>query len=402
MTPGHRSAACVGVRLRRWAERHCSQEVLDALILPVVADLQDEEAVSQGNALLRWSSRVRNYAGLAKALGLHLAIYGRFRMSDSTPSPRLTALDLARMALMLPLVLVGLASAGYLCQAGLADILYLNGAPGYRVVWAWNLANSWPGNVVSGALLAAMFVAAILWVAPPDHRVHLLCTPPPRAVRVGLYAIGALWIVVGIAWGGHWALSDLPYWPHITFRPLVMGLAVWLGGMTPFWLARRAYRARPSGSQEIRSGQGTHAERQATASDVARLGIMVPGALLAAAAAEVLMVKYVRTALHVSGYQNWENALYASAFWIASPLMAAAFVAVLCAVAPPARRGAVAIAAAGTVVLWGALLVFGSLHPWAGQPGFAGWPLAMGPVTWLCGAGALWLVRGHKPVHSSQ
>ena len=41
--------------------------------------------------------------------------------------------------------------------------------------------------------------------------------------------------------------------------------------------------------------------------------------LLAAAAVEVLVVKYVRTALDLSGDRNWEHALYASAFWLASP-----------------------------------------------------------------------------------
>jgi hypothetical protein len=120
---------------------------------------------------------------------------------------------------------------------------------------------------------------------------------------------------------------------------------------------------------------------------------MLPGALLAAAAVEVLVVKYVRTALHLTGNRSWEHALYASAFWLASPLMAAAFVAVLCSLAPPVRRVAVACGAAGVVVLWGALLVIGSAYPWAGQPGSGSWPLAMGPVTWFCGAGALLLAR---------
>jgi hypothetical protein len=40
MTPAQRSAAGVGGWLRRWAEARCSPEILDLLILPVVADLQ--------------------------------------------------------------------------------------------------------------------------------------------------------------------------------------------------------------------------------------------------------------------------------------------------------------------------------------------------------------------------
>ena len=163
------------------------------------------------------------------------------------------------------------------------------------------------------------------------------------------------------------------------------------------WLRRWACRARPSADGEIQSERGTAAGWRSTASDLVRLGIMIPAALLAAAAVEVLVVKYVRTALDLSGDRNWEHALYASAFWLASPLMAAAFVAALCWLAPPGRRVAVALGAAGVVVLWGALLVFGSVYPWAGQPGSGSWPLAMGPVTWFCGAGALSLARRARP-----
>lgn len=397
MTPGRRSGARVGVRLRRWAEEHCCPEVVDSLILPVVADLQYEDAATEGNALGRWWSRMRNYAGLARALGLHLAIYGRIRMTDYTQSPRLTASDLVRMGVMLPLLLVVLASAGYLCKAGLADILYLNGARGDRVMWAWSLTNSWAANVISGALLAAMFVAAILWAAPPAHRAHLLSTRPPRTIRFGLYSLIVLWGLVGVAWGGNWAVSASHNWLHFNFRPLVMGLFVLAGGVAPFWLARRACRLHEPAGEDHRAIHGTIAGRRPAAFDLGRVGLMIPGALLAAAAVEVLVVKYARTAIDLSGNRSLQQALYASAFWIASPFMAAAFAAALCRIAPPARRVAVAIGAGGAVVLWGALLVFGSVHPWAGQPGAGSWPLAMGPVTWVCGAAALSLARRVSP-----
>jgi hypothetical protein len=318
-------------------------------------------------------------------------------MTDSTPSPRLNGFDFVRIGLMLPVMMIVLASAGYLCQAGLADILYLNGARGDRVMWAWTLANSWPATVISGALLAATFVVALLWVAPPAHRSHLLRTPPPRAARLGLYAISAVWVLLGAAWGGNWALRSLPNWPHFNFRPLVMGLSVWLGGVTPIWLARRAYRAGTSAQGEAQPDDGTQVGRRSRVFDLVRVGLMIPGALLAAAAVEVLVVKYVRMVLYVSGNRSWEHAVYASAFWLASPFMAAAFVAALRSVAPPARRVAVAIGAGSAVVLWGALLVFGSAYPWAGQPGTAGWPLVMGPATWFCGGCALWLGRRAHP-----
>ena len=264
-------------------------------------------------------------------------------------------------------------------------------------MWAWTLANSWPANVISGALLAATFVAAILWAAPPAHRSHLLSTRPPRTIRFGLYSLIVLWGVVGVAWGGNWALGSSHNWLHFNFRPLVMGLCVLAGGVAPFWLARRARRLYESAGEDSRSSRGTIAGKRPTAFDLGRVGLMIPGALLAAAAVEVLVVKYARMALDLSGNRSLQQALYASAFWIASPFMAAAFAAALCGIAPPARRSATAVGACAVVVLWGALLVFGSVHPWAGQPGAGSWPLAMGPATWLCGAGALWRGRRADP-----
>jgi hypothetical protein len=63
----------VGTRVRAWAERHCSAEALDTLILPAIADLQYEEFVSTARpGIVRWAIRLRGYVGLGKALGVHL------------------------------------------------------------------------------------------------------------------------------------------------------------------------------------------------------------------------------------------------------------------------------------------------------------------------------------------
>ena len=148
-------------------------------------------------------------------------------MTDSTQSPRLGSLDFVRIGLMLPVMVIVLASAGYLCKAGLADILYLNGARGDRVMWAWSLANSWPANVMSGALLAAMFVAALLWVAPPARR--------------GAVAVGAAGAVV--LWGALLVFGSANPWaaqPPSVGWPLAMGLATWFCGGWTLWLGRRA------------------------------------------------------------------------------------------------------------------------------------------------------------------
>jgi hypothetical protein len=63
----------VGTRVKAWAERHCDGETLDTLILPAIADLQYEDAVSAGRpGIVRWAIRLRGYVGLGEALGAHL------------------------------------------------------------------------------------------------------------------------------------------------------------------------------------------------------------------------------------------------------------------------------------------------------------------------------------------
>jgi hypothetical protein len=65
--------APVGTRVRAWAERHCDAGTVDTLILPAIADLQYEDAASVGRPrIVRWAIRLRGYAGLGEALGVHL------------------------------------------------------------------------------------------------------------------------------------------------------------------------------------------------------------------------------------------------------------------------------------------------------------------------------------------
>jgi hypothetical protein len=377
------------LRLRRWAERHCSPEVLDTLILPVVADLQYEDARESGNAIVRRFLRVRAYVGLAKALGLHYAIHGRFRMKDSDVLPRPKVIDYVRVCLMIPAALVAVASTQYLLEAGLADLMYLSGAKRDWLLWAWDTTNSSPAKVIFPAFMAAALVATLLWVAPPAARDEFrIDRRARRAITIGVCALGVLWSVPAVFSSVH----DGPLM-------LVRALAPWLGGGMAFWLVRRARQEAKPVCGATQAANGTNVGRRPIVFDLVRVGLMIPAALIAAAAVEVLVVKYVTIVLGVGGAnRSWEQALYAFAFWIASPFMAATFVAALFWIAPPARRAAVRIGACGAVVLWGGLLMFASVYPWSGgPPRFDGWPLALGLATWLGGATALWLVRRATP-----
>jgi hypothetical protein len=121
VTASQHSAARVGLRLRRWTEQHCSPDVVDTLVLPILADLQYEDAAAQGNAVVRRFLRVRAYVGLAKALGLHYAIHGRFRMKDSNVSPRPKVIDYVRVGLMIPAALIAAAAVEVLVLRGMAS-----------------------------------------------------------------------------------------------------------------------------------------------------------------------------------------------------------------------------------------------------------------------------------------
>lgn len=325
MSDAPRSNGSVGVRLRRWAERHCSPEVVDALVLPIVADLQYEDALDGQNVVTRWFIRVRAYAGLVRALGLHCATGGRLRMRESNSSRRPTLLDSARVVLIALAALVALVATQYLAEAGLADLMYLSGASRDTQMWAWNATNSWPGKAVGSALMGAALVTVLLWLFAPLAR--LITDRDRTAIRtakIGLCAIAVLSVFVSV-FGGP--------------RAVVTGLAPWLGGGTAFWLARRA-RHRAKAVDEDRQAANDANERRRVVLDFLRLGVMVPAALIAATAAGLVALRVIAMLLVIGGVgRGWVNQnVYASAFWIASPFMAAAIVGTLFWIAPARFR----------------------------------------------------------------
>jgi len=75
---------------------------------------------------------------------------------------------------------------------------------------------------------------------------------------------------------------------------------------------------------------------------------------------------------------------------VISPFMSAAFFWTMYLVAPPHRRSPVAIGALIVTLLWGALMVFGSVMP---GPGFHSWLFGIGVALWLGGGISYWLAR---------
>jgi hypothetical protein len=203
--------APVGSRLRAWAERHCSPEVLNTLILPVVADLQFEDALWRGDALSRWVLRCRGYLGIAQALGLHYICDGRASVKHSK-------FALLRLGLMIPAALVAAFAAQIIVGRGLGIVL--------GVLWRRNITDDWliwAAKTVTSPFMSAAFFGAMWWVAPPTRR--------------SVVAVGAL--VAVLLWGGLLIFGAVTEWPRFHGWLFNMGLALWLGGGVTFWLVRR-------------------------------------------------------------------------------------------------------------------------------------------------------------------
>ena len=85
MTARHAPA---GTKLKQWAERHCSADTLESLVLPVVADLQYEDSSSVGRPnVYRRLIRLRGYIAIAKVIGLHCLHHRRAHVMARKPAP---------------------------------------------------------------------------------------------------------------------------------------------------------------------------------------------------------------------------------------------------------------------------------------------------------------------------
>lgn len=157
-----------GWRLRRWAERHCAPDLLEGLILPVVADLQFERSKSK-NAWERGLIHLLAHLGLAKGVALYCVLVRR----GPVQHPIVTAL---RLGLMIPLALAASLAAQFVFFQGSAAALLA--AAGFAD-WV-----TWAAKCCSAPFMAAAFLATTRLVAPPRFR---------RAASTGALLVVVLW-----------------------------------------------------------------------------------------------------------------------------------------------------------------------------------------------------------------
>jgi hypothetical protein len=163
-----RAARPIGSGLRRWAERYCTPDVLDALVLPVVADLQFEHSRST-HEWERGLIQLRAYVSLAKGVALHCVLTRRGPVQHSI----VTAL---RLGLMIPLALAASLAAQYVFFQGSAAALFR--AAGFAD-WI-----TWAAKCCSAPFMAAAFLATTWLVAPARFR---------RAAGIGAFLVVVLW-----------------------------------------------------------------------------------------------------------------------------------------------------------------------------------------------------------------
>jgi hypothetical protein len=186
--------------------------VLEALVLPIVADLQYEDSQARRGGVTRLVTRLRHYIGLASAMGLHDLCDRRASM---TQTRLVTSL---RWLIMIPAALL----ASRVTQDVVFQLagLLLFAAVG-REGWGWT---TWAGKCAATPFMGASFVAAVWWLAP---------------VRKAFATAVALGVVV--LWGGMLmfgafaqGIADFNGWLF------AMGLSGVLGGVVTWWLARRS------------------------------------------------------------------------------------------------------------------------------------------------------------------
>ena len=152
MTPPRKQHAQPGTWLMRWAERHCSPEVREGVVLPIVADLQYEAGQAGSRSFARVAAYLRHYVGLARAMGYHQLSAPRSPGLKSKPAACLLWLLVLPVALLASraaqVAVVRLASIAFYHAAGPQD--WITGA----------------SKCVASVFMGASFVVAAWWVAP--------------------------------------------------------------------------------------------------------------------------------------------------------------------------------------------------------------------------------------------
>jgi hypothetical protein len=227
------SAHRVGTTLLAVAAELCEPEQMDAIILPLVADIQFETlACRNASPAVRGWVRARGYLAFFKAITLTVVLpHGRVPLKSRL-------FGWLRLLLAIPVALAATLAAHVGVGRELSYLVYNLGGPKealYGEVWLVKV-------LVSPFMSAALFWTLYLF-APRERR---------RPV-----AFGAL-ILIGL-WGGSLLFAEVVLsWPPADGWGLALVFALWLGGVLSYWAARRLWRAEAVSGLDSIAAQVTH------------------------------------------------------------------------------------------------------------------------------------------------
>jgi hypothetical protein len=213
------TAQRVGTTLLTLAKRFCAPQQIDAVILPMIADMQFETlAHAYGSPLVRGWVRVRGYVAFFKAVMLTVVLqHGRTPMESK-------ALGWLRLLLAIPAALLVTVVVQYVVGIPAGYLLYSAGGVSF---WRGGEFGGQLAKVIAMFAMALAFFWTVCFIVPRHRR-----TPFAAATLVFLGALGALAIYNGIS-----------PWPEFTGWKVATGCACWLGGTVSYWLTSRAGRA---------------------------------------------------------------------------------------------------------------------------------------------------------------
>ena len=206
----------LGTTLLSVAASLCDDEFVDAVALPIVADIQFEAEASAHRSLLpRAWVLARGCFVFVETIAL-AALFGRGRNPMRSQS-----FGWLRVLLAVPIALLVTAGVQRAAMRLFGMVLMHPGerlANGLVLVEGVNTT-----KIVSSPFMAAALFWTMYLIAPERYRSPI--------------AVGAL-IVTGI-WGGLMMLGAVMPWPRFDSWLVGLGLALWLGGGISYWVARR-------------------------------------------------------------------------------------------------------------------------------------------------------------------
>jgi hypothetical protein len=211
------SARRIGAILLSLAGQVCQPDTVEAVALPIIADMQFEaEASAHRSLLTRAWVRGNGYLVFFKAIALTVLLgQGRNPMKSA-------AFGWLRLLLAIPIAL--LVTAGVQLAATRFFGMMLVHQNGHVLEGVTSV------KIVSSPFMAAALFWTLYLIAPPHRRSPV--------------AVGAL-IVTGL-WGGLMMFGALAPWPAFHGWLFGIGIALWLGGGVSYWLARRLRAGLPA------------------------------------------------------------------------------------------------------------------------------------------------------------